>query len=169
MSVVNVRVANIRPKYKDLREWMQNPNHEYVGRAGVVFVTVDGKKQRYPTASSKWANPFKIGKEMTREVVIEKYKAHLDAMVKDDRARAELMKLEGKVLGCWCHPEACHADVILRKIAELSGGHVAEEIAAPKNSDVETVKKGIKRPREDEAEEERPDAKRGKTADGESS
>ena len=28
-TVVNVKVKHIRPDYDNLKEWMENPNHEY--------------------------------------------------------------------------------------------------------------------------------------------
>ena len=37
-SVVNVKVAHIRPKYNDLEEWTKDPNNVYIGRAGIVFI-----------------------------------------------------------------------------------------------------------------------------------
>jgi hypothetical protein len=37
-SVVNVKVAFIRPKYKNLKEFTDDSNNSYIGRAGVVFV-----------------------------------------------------------------------------------------------------------------------------------
>jgi uncharacterized protein DUF4326 len=61
--------------------------------------------------ASKWANPFKIGKDGTRSEVIAKYEVHL-------RSRPDLMaalpELRGKVLGCWCAPDPCHGDVLAR-------------------------------------------------------
>lgn len=42
MSVVNVKVANLRPHYNNLREWMQDEDNVYIGRKGVVFI--DGKR-----------------------------------------------------------------------------------------------------------------------------
>ena len=36
--VANVKVGYIRPRYADLRAWCADPDHVYVGRAGVVFV-----------------------------------------------------------------------------------------------------------------------------------
>jgi len=63
---------------------------------------------------SKWGNPFKIGKDGTRNDVIAKYEAYI-------RGRKDLMEalyeLKGKTLGCWCKPLACHGDV-LAKLAE---------------------------------------------------
>ena len=31
----------------------------------------------------------------------------------------ELKRLKGKKLGCWCKPERCHGDVIVKLIEEL--------------------------------------------------
>ncbi|KAG0042963.1 hypothetical protein BGZ83_011989, partial [Gryganskiella cystojenkinii] len=68
-EVVNVKVAFIRPKYKNLKEWMDDPNNIYIGRRGVVFV--DG--ERYPKQDSPWANPFKINAKTTRAQVLSQY------------------------------------------------------------------------------------------------
>ena len=38
MAVVNCKVANIRPKYENLQEWMEDPNNVYIGRGGIVFI-----------------------------------------------------------------------------------------------------------------------------------
>ena len=58
---------------------------------------------------SKWGNPFVVGKDGTREEVIEKYINWLES-------RPELLnsiyELKGKTLGCWCHPKACHGDIL---------------------------------------------------------
>jgi hypothetical protein len=58
---------------------------------------------------SKWGNPFRIGPDGDRVEVIRKYADWV-------RTRPELMaalpELRGKVLGCWCRPEACHGDVL---------------------------------------------------------
>lgn len=61
-QVVNCKVKFIRPKYNDLKQWMQDPQNVYIGRAGVVFV--DG--QRFPKNASRFCNPFKVDKEGTR-------------------------------------------------------------------------------------------------------
>lgn len=64
---------------------------------------------------SKWGNPFRIGRDGTREEVIQKY---ADAVVHNAALMAELPKLRGKTLGCYCKPLACHGDVLVRLIAE---------------------------------------------------
>lgn len=58
---------------------------------------------------TKWGNPFVIGRNGTREQVIEKYRTWLQHQ---PNLIAALPELKGKVLGCWCHPAACHGDVL---------------------------------------------------------
>lgn len=115
MSVVNCKVKYIRPKYNNLKEWMDDPDNVYIGRKGIVFI--DGK--RFPSFSSKFANPYKVGKNGNRKEVIEKYKKYMSHKIeKDESLLSELLLLKGKNLGCWCHPEACHGDVLLKLIQE---------------------------------------------------
>lgn len=38
MEVVNVSVKHIRPEYDNLREWLEEESHLYVGRKGRVFI-----------------------------------------------------------------------------------------------------------------------------------
>jgi hypothetical protein len=110
MSVVNVKVANIRPKYSNLKEWMNDSDNIYIGRGGVVFI--DGK--RFPPSASEFANPYKIGKDGIREEVIEKYKVMIENKIKSNYEFANKIKnLKGKNLGCWCKPESCHGDILL--------------------------------------------------------
>lgn len=58
---------------------------------------------------SKWGNPFAIGRDGTREEVVEKYRQHL---LSSPALLAALPELKGKTLGCWCAPQACHGDVL---------------------------------------------------------
>lgn len=60
--------------------------------------------------TTEWGNPFRIDEGRTREEAIAAYREHLrahPALV--ERARREL---RGKVLGCWCAPQACHGEVL---------------------------------------------------------
>ena len=114
MSIVNCRVKYIRPEYNNLKEWMEDDKNVYIGRAGIVFI--DGK--RFPQRPSDFANPFKIGKkDGTREEVTAKYKEYMiERLDTEEGVFAELRKLKGKNLGCWCHPEPCHGNVLLELI-----------------------------------------------------
>jgi Domain of unknown function (DUF4326) len=77
------------------------------------------KKSKYDIRIDRatiWGNPFVIGRDGTREEVISKYRAYL---LSNPNLMARLPSLKGKVLGCWCHPKACHGDV-LAELAEKS-------------------------------------------------
>ena len=58
---------------------------------------------------SKWGNPFVIGKDGTRGDVVRKYAEWAEANGLREQAKHEL---KGKVLACWCAPQACHGDVL---------------------------------------------------------
>ncbi|GEM_PF-756705 len=60
---------------------------------------------------SRWGNPFKSPRGGSRDEVIAKYERWL---VRQPELMAALPELRGKVLGCWCAPKPCHADVLLR-------------------------------------------------------
>ncbi len=62
---------------------------------------------------SKWGNPFKLGRDGTREQVIAMYESWLQAQ---PALLDALPELRGKVLGCWCHPLPCHGDVLVRLV-----------------------------------------------------
>ena len=62
---------------------------------------------------SKWGNPFTIGKDGTREEVIQKYEEWIQTQ---PQLLDSLAELKGKTLGCWCHPQACHGDVLEKLI-----------------------------------------------------
>ena len=106
-----VKVAYIRPTYDN---WMEDPDHIYIGRKGIVFVN----KERYPKKDSIWANIFKIDKNTNRDQVIQLYESYIREKIEKEGLQQELLKLEGKKLGCWCYPEKCHGGVLLRLISE---------------------------------------------------
>lgn len=58
-----------------------------------------------------WGNPFVIGKDGTREEVIEKYEKYLLA---NEYLLSRIHELEGKDLVCFCAPLPCHADILLK-------------------------------------------------------
>ena len=63
----------------------------------------------YVGRPSKWGNPFVVGRDGTREEVIQKYRMYGKLKGFDVEAKREL---KGKVLGCWCSPLPCHGDVL---------------------------------------------------------
>ena len=113
-KVVNVKVANIRPKYKNLKEWMDDPNNCYIGRSGIVFI--DGS--RFPKTASIWSNPFKITSTQTRDDVLKLYEAYIRKKIIDEDLYDELEYLRNKNLGCWCTPHRCHGDILIKILSE---------------------------------------------------
>ena len=63
--------------------------------------------------TTKWGNPFRIGVDGDRKEVLEKYENHLR---NNPQLLKDIMELDGKILGCWCSPENCHGDIIIRYI-----------------------------------------------------
>lgn len=145
-KVVNVKVSNIRPQYQNLKDWCDDPSNVYIGRKGVVFVD----SIRFPKKDSVWANPFKISAEDNRESVIKKYEKYIRRKLDQGEIGLEdLEKLKGKNLGCWCYPEACHGDVLVRLIEEFIGGVPAEDFDLEKFletmtlEDLKNIKKSV--------------------------
>jgi hypothetical protein len=74
--------------------WKRSPYDVYVGRPG------------------EWGNPFIEGKDGTRDEVIEMFEMWL--MAQPDMVAKVKRILKDKILGCWCHPKKCHADILAR-------------------------------------------------------
>lgn len=132
-QIVNVKVQNIRPEYKNLKEWMEDDNNVYIGRSGIVFI--EGK--RFPPKKSIWANPFKV-QNNRNETVIQLYEKYIRDKIENEYGVDELLKLQGKTLGCWCKPKSCHGDVLLKLIKEYSV-FSCEETESNYESDNESI------------------------------
>ena len=71
----------------------------------------------YIGRGSKWGNPYRIGEDGTREEVIEKYRLYLWKQIKKGEITPQdLWELNGKRLGCFCAPQACHGDVLVAAV-----------------------------------------------------
>ena len=64
---------------------------------------------------SKWGNPFEIGKDGTREQVLQKYKQYI---LKKPELLEMLPQLKNEILGCFCKPKACHGDILVELLEE---------------------------------------------------
>ncbi len=80
--------------------FVTNSNYVYIGRP------------------SKWGNPYHIGKDGTREEVIEKYRKYI---LNNKKLMGSLIELKGKVLGCYCKPKACHGDILAELLGKMGG------------------------------------------------
>jgi hypothetical protein len=59
---------------------------------------------------TKWGNPFVIGRDGTRQQVVQKYK---DYILSNQSLLSQINELRGKDLVCFCAPQQCHGDVLI--------------------------------------------------------
>lgn len=97
LRVINIaitRVINIKTE-KNYENKKNSKNYEYIGRG------------------SYWGNPHSMyEKGESREEVIRKYKYDFDYDKFINKEKKNVYKLNGKRLGCFCKPEACHGDIL---------------------------------------------------------
>jgi len=72
----------------------------------------------YVGRPSKWGNPFVIGRDGNRAVVLRKYEKWI---MEQDKLLDTLDELRGKVLACWCKPYDCHADILVKLLKGRPG------------------------------------------------
>lgn len=87
------------------------------------------KREKYDVyigRPSKWGNPFshKDGTKAqyrvaTRAEAVAQYEQWIRTQ---PELIASLGELEGKTLGCWCKPQACHGDVLVKLVKESDEG-----------------------------------------------
>lgn len=104
-KIVNVRVANLRPTYRDLDAWLKDSNNVYIGRPVKAYPHVKG---------SKWGNPYPLY-QYSLEESLRLYKLHVQ---NSPHLMAALPELKGKSLGCWCTPSPCHGEVLRDLVAD---------------------------------------------------
>ena len=78
----------------------------YIGRA----MSMGG----WALPTSRWANPYTVKLE-GRDGALAKYEAHVRA---SPELMAALPELRGKCLGCWCAPDPCHGNVLVKLMRE---------------------------------------------------
>jgi hypothetical protein len=70
------------------------------------------KDDIYIGRPSKWGNPYHIGKDGSREDVVVKYEQYIRN--NPSLMLAAQLELVGKNLVCFCSPQKCHGDVLLK-------------------------------------------------------
>lgn len=102
MQVVNIRKAELNKRHiANFQEWTKLPNTLYIGRNMEYYVP--------GTIKSKWHNPYSVQK-YGLDTCLQLYENHImNSNLKDD-----LHELEGKELGCWCKPNKCHGDILIK-------------------------------------------------------
>ena len=92
---------------KNIEEWASKDCNEYIGRPTKEF-----------PSGSRWGNPHSINSGRTRVEVVDLYKQHLNEP-RNEHLRLSVGELKGKVLGCWCAPYLCHAEVLHRQAGNV--------------------------------------------------
>jgi len=62
---------------------------------------------------SDWGNPFVLPEDGDRDTVCDSFAVYLE---RKPSLLKKLPELKGKVLGCWCHPERCHGEEIIKRM-----------------------------------------------------
>lgn len=97
----------------------------YIGRAG------NGQ-------NGYFGNPCKVGRICTvcglthyhRGETITCFEIYARRrMIKDDQYKEAIKALYGKVLGCFCAPDSCHGDVLVKLCEELNLGPPSHDAA----------------------------------------
>lgn len=108
-TVVNIRKAELNKRgIKSLEDWSLQHDNVYIGRDMSVYVK--GAK------GSKWKNPFSV-KQYGREQCLIEYEKYVK---RTPELLDSLEELRGKELGCWCFPEGCHGDVLIKLLNEIT-------------------------------------------------
>jgi hypothetical protein len=101
--VVNVRKSG---PHKNLVPWLEeNGRLTYVGHAG----------PRHSWTESDFANPFLGMAKTDRAGMIRQYRQWLTTKAGLLR-RLDGGELTARALGCWCAPQACHADIVAEEV-----------------------------------------------------
>lgn len=86
-------------------QFQTNPKYVYIGRAREGF-------------ESKYGNPHPVGfpcktckTTHERGAGVVAFKKDFDRLIADEWYREKIEALRGKVLVCFCKPNACHGDV----------------------------------------------------------
>ncbi len=89
-----------------------------------LYIGQQVKHSGWDLEASRWANPFKLTRKnsdrteetnMTRTESLKRYQQHV---LDSPELMASLHELKGKRLGCWCHPDKCHGDILIELLEE---------------------------------------------------
>ena len=81
----------------NIKTWLLDSKNVYMVRPNRVI--------RY----SKWRNQFRLCDGSNRKKVLEFYRRYI---LSNSNLIETVKELKGKVLGCWCAPYLCHAEVL---------------------------------------------------------
>lgn len=92
-----------------------------------------GEAGEYIGRGSPLGNPFVIGKDGTREEVVDKYRTWIFNKLENNKRPIveeigrlyELWQKQGELkLLCWCSPELCHGNIIKMILEDINMIHI---------------------------------------------
>ena len=105
-NVVNIRIQELRKHgFKNFHEWNSFPENVYIGRAN-YYLNIP---------ASKFANPYKI-RDFDRKTVLQMYENYIR---RSPKLLNSIHELKLKTLGCYCFPEECHGDILIKILNEI--------------------------------------------------
>ena len=78
----------------------------------------------YIGRGSKWGNPFSHRDGTKAEYIVSSRKEAIESYENwirygdGEHLLDDLHELDGKILGCFCKPKACHGDILLKLLDE---------------------------------------------------
>lgn len=103
ITIVNIKKKELnKRKIKDFEEWNSKSNTLYIGRNMNFYVK--------GAFESKWKNPFSV-KKYGRDECLKMYEEYITGTPNLYNKLSELKNME---LGCWCKPDECHGDILIK-------------------------------------------------------
>ena len=105
-TIVNIRKSELKTQgYASFEEWNAEPDTLYIGRNMTFYIP--------GTTKSKWCNPY-----AAKKYGLDKCLVMYEEYVRNSSLYDDLLELDGKILGCFCHPNKCHGDVLIKLLKE---------------------------------------------------
>lgn len=99
--------------FQDVKDHWNPESQEWDDEA---FVYIGRNNPTYKLPGSIWANPFKLGPRDLPGATLDNYRKHIKEAI--DTGAANIEKLRGKILVCWCAPQPCHGHILLDMLGE---------------------------------------------------
>ena len=74
---------------------------------------------------SVWGNPFEIGTHGTRAECCRRY---AERFAGSSALQGQVEELRGKALACWCYPQQCHGETLLKALGQAEEAKPSAEI-----------------------------------------
>jgi hypothetical protein len=99
MDLLTQEFGNL-PKKTRVVNLYKEPYDVYIGRPGKGL-------------NGYFGNPVRLQSHESRGSTLSRFREYFFARLEQDpEFKANIMTLKGKTLGCFCHPNPCHGDII---------------------------------------------------------